>query len=73
MIFPPFLAKVTDQTKIIWICNPNNPSGTIVLRMKLAAFVREVPTHVIIVLDEAYYEYVTDEAYPDGLAAASEQ
>ena len=65
---PAMLAKVTDQTKIIWICNPNNPSGTIVRQDELAAFVREVPKHVIVVLDEAYYEYVTDEAYPDSLA-----
>jgi histidinol-phosphate aminotransferase len=65
---PAILAKVTDQTKIIWICNPNNPSGTIVRQDELAAFVREVPKHVIIALDEAYYEYVTDEAYPDSLA-----
>lgn len=65
---PAILAKVTAQTKIIWICNPNNPSGTIVRQDELAAFVRDVPKHVIIVLDEAYYEYVTDEAYPDSLA-----
>ncbi|BBH20979.1 histidinol-phosphate aminotransferase [Paenibacillus baekrokdamisoli] len=65
---PAILSKINERTKIVWICNPNNPSGTIVREDELAAFVREVPKHVLIVLDEAYYEYVTDEAYPNSLA-----
>ncbi|WP_219836547.1 histidinol-phosphate transaminase [Paenibacillus sp. R14(2021)] len=62
------LAKITDRTKIIWVCNPNNPTGTIVREDELAAFVRQVPDNIIVALDEAYYEYVTDEEYPDSLS-----
>ncbi|QYR19893.1 histidinol-phosphate transaminase [Paenibacillus sp. sptzw28] len=69
---PAMQAKVTERTKIIWICNPNNPTGTIVGREELAAFMRQVPSSVIVVLDEAYYEYVTDAAYPDSLALLRE-
>ncbi|MFC5650798.1 histidinol-phosphate transaminase [Paenibacillus solisilvae] len=69
---PAILAKVTDRTKIIWICNPNNPTGTINRQDELAKFISEVPKHVLIALDEAYYEYVTDEAYPDSLALLRE-
>ncbi|MBW7473430.1 histidinol-phosphate transaminase [Paenibacillus oenotherae] len=66
------LAKVTDKTKIIWICNPNNPTGTIVRQEELTAFLRQVPSNVIVALDEAYYEYVTDAAYPDSIALIKE-
>lgn len=62
------LAKVTERTKIIWICNPNNPTGTIVRQDELIAFLRKVPSSVIVALDEAYYEFVTDAAYPDSVA-----
>ncbi|MCM3784001.1 histidinol-phosphate transaminase [Neobacillus mesonae] len=58
------LAKVTSKTKIIWVCNPNNPTGTIVTNDELVSFLDQVPQNVMVVLDEAYYEYVTDEAYP---------
>ncbi len=53
---PAILAKVTDHTKIIWICNPNNPSGTLNVSRRLAFC--QVPNHVTIRLDEAYDEYV---------------
>lgn len=62
------LGKVTDKTKIIWVCNPNNPTGTIVSHDELVRFIEQVPETVMIVLDEAYCEYVTDPSYPDGLA-----
>lgn len=58
------LAAVNDRTKIIWVCNPNNPTGTIVTESELVKFLDEVPSDVMVVLDEAYYEYVTDAAYP---------
>ncbi|REK59210.1 MAG: histidinol-phosphate transaminase [Thermobacillus sp.] len=61
------LAKVTDKTKIVWICNPNNPTGTIVTKDELDAFMAKVPAHVLVVLDEAYCEYIDDPAYPDGI------
>ncbi|UQZ32400.1 histidinol-phosphate transaminase [Paenibacillus sp. PK3_47] len=61
------LAKVTDRTKVIWICNPNNPTGTIVPEEALTAFLDAVPPEVMVVLDEAYYEYVTDLSYSNGI------
>ncbi|BCG59908.1 histidinol-phosphate transaminase [Paenibacillus sp. URB8-2] len=61
------LARVTDKTKVIWVCNPNNPTGTIVSETALTAFLDAVPDRVMVVLDEAYYEYVTDLSYSDGI------
>lgn len=61
------LARITDRTKIIWICNPNNPTGTIVPEEALITFLNAVPAHVMVVLDEAYCEYVTDLSYSDGI------
>ncbi|AZN40731.1 histidinol-phosphate transaminase [Paenibacillus albus] len=66
------LAKVTDRTKIIWVCNPNNPTGTIVRKAELEAFIRQVPSNVLVVLDEAYFEYVLDAEYPDGITLLPE-
>jgi histidinol-phosphate aminotransferase len=64
---PAMLAKVTDKTKIVWICNPNNPTGTIVTKDELDDFLAKVPAHVLVVLDEAYCEYIEDPSYPNGL------
>lgn len=61
------LAALVDQrTKLVFIANPNNPTGTYVPRRHLAAFLDRIPRSVIVVLDEAYHEYVTAEDYPDG-------
>jgi histidinol-phosphate aminotransferase len=65
---PAMLAKVSDRTKIVWICNPNNPTGTIVSHEELTRFLEQVPPEVMVVLDEAYYEYNVSQEYPDGLA-----
>mgnify|MGYP006276624015 CR=1 FL=1 len=62
------LAAVTDRTRIIYICNPNNPTGTMVSKQQLDAFFDALPAHVLPVLDEAYFEYVEREDYPDGVA-----
>lgn len=64
---PAMLAKVNERTKIIWICNPNNPTGTIAGKDELDAFLSQVPANVIVVLDEAYIEYVTDGSFPNSL------
>jgi histidinol-phosphate aminotransferase len=64
---PAMLAKVTDRTKIIWICNPNNPTGTIVTKDELDAFMGKVPASVLVVLDEAYCEYIDDPDFPNGI------
>jgi histidinol-phosphate aminotransferase len=55
---------VNERTRVVWVCNPNNPSGTIVSEAELVAFIEKVPQNVLIVLDEAYYEYVVAEEYP---------
>jgi histidinol-phosphate aminotransferase len=62
------LAAVTERTKIVWVCNPNNPTGTIVSQRSLTAFLDAVPAHVMVVLDEAYSEFVTDSSYSDGIS-----
>jgi len=59
------LQAVTDRTKVIFIANPNNPTGTWLAAAELKPFLAEVPDHVIVVIDEAYAEYVTGSTYPD--------
>ncbi|MWV44706.1 histidinol-phosphate transaminase [Paenibacillus sp. HJL G12] len=61
------LAKVNERTKMIWVCNPNNPTGTILSEQALTAFLDKVPANVLVVLDEAYCEYVTDPSYPNSI------
>lgn len=56
-------SAITDKTKLIWICNPNNPTSTIVCKNKLKDFINKVPEDVIIVVDEAYFEFVTEPGY----------
>lgn len=53
------LARVTDKTKIVWICNPNNPTGTMNTDAEIRSFMERIPSDVIVVMDEAYYEYNT--------------
>mgnify|MGYP000178633034 CR=1 FL=1 len=59
------LQAVTDRSRVIFIANPNNPTGTWLAAAELKPFLAEVPDHVIVVIDEAYAEYVTGSAYPD--------
>jgi histidinol-phosphate aminotransferase len=59
------LQAVTDRSRVIFIANPNNPTGTWLTAAELKPFLAEVPDHVIVVIDEAYAEYVTDNEYPD--------
>jgi histidinol-phosphate aminotransferase len=61
------LDAVTERTKIVYVCNPNNPTGTMVGREQLDAYFDRVPEHVLTVLDEAYAEYVAEPDYPDGI------
>lgn len=56
---------ITERTRVIWIANPNNPTGTWLREAGLRAFVEAVPEDVICVLDEAYVEYVAEPDYPD--------
>lgn len=59
---------ISDKTRLIFIANPNNPTGTALQKDELVAFLDAVPENVIVVLDEAYTEYVTDTDFPNGLA-----
>jgi histidinol-phosphate aminotransferase len=61
------LAAVTPKTKLIFFCNPNNPTGAIVDKAKVAAFMSKLPDHCLAVFDEAYFEFVSDPAYGDGI------
>lgn len=65
-------AAINEQTKVVWVCNPNNPSGTIVTATELEAFLQKVPSSVLVVMDEAYYEYVVDSAYPQTVPMLSQ-
>lgn len=58
---------ITDKTKLVFICNPNNPTGTLVDNRKLDEFVEKLPPHVICVIDEAYYDWITEEHYESAL------
>jgi histidinol-phosphate aminotransferase len=59
------LAAITDRTRLIFICNPNNPTSTVVDPDALTRFVAAVPSDILIVLDEAYVEYIRDGMLPD--------
>jgi histidinol-phosphate aminotransferase len=59
-------AAITDRTRMIFVCNPNNPTGTAVGLSDLTSFLDSVPRDVLVVLDEAYREFVSDPAVPDG-------
>jgi histidinol-phosphate aminotransferase len=60
-------AAITPRTRVIFVCNPNNPTGTVVHAAELEAFLDRVPPDCLVVLDEAYAEYVRDPDVPDGL------
>ncbi|GAA0424091.1 histidinol-phosphate transaminase [Streptomyces luteireticuli] len=60
-------AAITDRTRLIFVCNPNNPTGTVIRRAELEAFLDRVPSDILVVLDEAYREFIRDEDVPDGI------
>lgn len=55
------LSRISDKTKVIWLCNPNNPTGTVLTPDELISFVNKVPENVLIVLDEAYIDFIDGE------------
>src|SRR5437868_15046631 len=61
------LAAIDERTKLVYVCPPNNPTGTTNTRAELEAYWDQVPGHVLTVLDQAYLEYVDDPDYPDGI------
>jgi len=59
---------VGPKTKLIYLCNPNNPTGTIFTRLEFENFIRKIPDHVLVILDEAYYEFAAiNPDYPDSM------
>ena len=64
---PAMLRKVNRKTKLVFVCNPNNPTGTTVSRQMFDDFLLKLPDRVIVCLDEAYGDFVEDPLYPDGL------
>jgi histidinol-phosphate aminotransferase len=65
---PALAAAVNERTKIIYLANPNNPTGTIFTKAEFDDFYRHVPERVLIILDEAYFEYATDNPrYPNSM------
>jgi histidinol-phosphate aminotransferase len=77
-IFPPLdkdwkfdlnaiLKAITDKTKMIFICNPNNPTGTYLNEKEVSEFLDKVPDHIVVILDEAYCKFVEPNDFPDSI------
>ena len=64
---PAMTGAITDRTRLVFVCNPNNPTGTAVPGVQLTEFLDQVPSDVLVVLDEAYREFVTDEKVQEGV------
>jgi histidinol-phosphate aminotransferase len=67
------LAAITPATRLVFVCNPNNPTGTVVRAAELERFLDAVPDGVLVVLDEAYHEFVSDPDVPDGVELARDR
>ncbi|HEY6085216.1 MAG TPA: histidinol-phosphate transaminase, partial [Nitrospira sp.] len=65
---PAMAAAVTSRTRLVFLCNPNNPTGTMVSAAEVAQFLSRIPDGVIVVFDEAYFEYVRRSDFPDSMA-----
>jgi histidinol-phosphate aminotransferase len=61
------LAAIDDRTKLAYVCHPNNPTGTMNTTGELDAFLERVPDHVLTVVDQAYFEYIDRDDYPDAI------
>ncbi|CAM4060836.1 histidinol-phosphate transaminase [Mesobacillus thioparans] len=60
-------AAIDERTSVVWLCSPNNPTGIHITEEELTAFMARIPDDVLVVLDEAYFEYVTAENYHDSM------
>lgn len=60
-------SKITDKTRIVFIANPNNPTGTINTKAEMDSFMGRVPEGLLVIVDEAYYEYVSSSEYADSM------
>src|SRR5574341_965501 len=65
---PAMAEAVSPRTRLLFLCNPNNPTGTMVSGVEVETLLARLPDHVIVVFDEAYYEYVRNCEFPDSLA-----
>lgn len=63
---------VTDRTKVIFVCNPNNPTGTTITAADAAAFLVRIPDNVLVIFDEAYFEFVDTDNFPDTIQYVNE-
>ena len=61
------LEQIDDDTRIVFLCSPNNPTGKIITQAEMDRFITHVPEHVVVVIDESYYNYVTDPDYANSL------
>ncbi|WP_053366955.1 histidinol-phosphate transaminase [Bacillus sp. FJAT-27245] len=66
------LGAVDEKTNVIWICSPNNPTGTYIPKKDLESFLEQVPEEILVVIDEAYYEYVTAADFHDSILLADQ-
>jgi histidinol-phosphate aminotransferase len=66
-------AAVTDRTRVVMVCNPNNPTGTSVGAAEFERFVAALPDDVVLAVDEAYFEYVRSADYPDVISLLAER
>lgn len=66
------LETIDEQTRVVWLCSPNNPTGTLIDRNSLVDFLERCPRDVMVVLDEAYYEYIEKENDPQAIQLLEE-
>jgi len=66
------IEKINEKTKMIFLCNPNNPTGTILTKDEINNFMKQIPQDIIVVFDEAYCDYVENKDYTNGLSFVSE-
>ncbi len=72
--FEAFIKNINDKTKLVFVCNPNNPTGNIMTKEEINYLVKNIPKDVVLVLDEAYYDYaIKNEDYPDSLSLLKER
>lgn len=62
------LQKITEKTKVVFLCNPNNPTGTVIPADELKAFMKQVPENVLVVIDEAYHEFADGDGYASSVS-----
>ncbi|HVG01510.1 MAG TPA: histidinol-phosphate transaminase [Nitrospira sp.] len=65
---PAMAAAITDKTRLLFLCNPNNPTGTMATKEEVADLMAHLPDQVVVVFDEAYYEYVRHPDFPESIA-----